>query len=26
YGRSKYKTQVKEDPDLPQPRAKSSLA
>ncbi|MDT9216749.1 MAG: IS607 family transposase, partial [Limnospira sp. PMC 1279.21] len=25
-GRSKYKTQVKEDPDLPQPRAKSSLA
>ncbi|MDT9191339.1 MAG: IS607 family transposase, partial [Limnospira sp. PMC 894.15] len=24
--RSKYKTQVKEDPDLPQPRAKSSLA
>ncbi|MDT9283193.1 MAG: IS607 family transposase, partial [Limnospira sp. PMC 1291.21] len=26
HGRSKYKTQVKEDPDLPQPRAKSSLA
>ncbi|MDT9265303.1 IS607 family transposase [Limnospira sp. PMC 1223.20] len=26
YRRSKYKTQVKEDPDLPQPRAKSSLA
>jgi predicted site-specific integrase-resolvase len=26
YGRSQYKTQVKEDPDLPQPRAKSSLA
>ncbi|MDT9199758.1 MAG: IS607 family transposase, partial [Limnospira sp. PMC 1042.18] len=25
-GRSKYKTQVKEDPDLPQPGAKSSLA
>ncbi|UWU48798.1 hypothetical protein APLC1_3602 [Limnospira platensis C1] len=26
YRRSKYKTQVKEDPDLPQPGAKSSLA
>ncbi|UWU47016.1 hypothetical protein APLC1_1759 [Limnospira platensis C1] len=26
YGVRKYKTQVKEDPDLPQPRAKSSLA
>ncbi|MDT9237263.1 MAG: hypothetical protein P5675_26860, partial [Limnospira sp. PMC 917.15] len=26
YGRSKYKTKVKEDPDLPQPIAKSSLA
>ncbi|MDT9264942.1 MAG: IS607 family transposase [Limnospira sp. PMC 1295.21] len=26
YGLRKYKTQVKEDPDLPQPRAKSSLA
>ncbi|MDT9252608.1 MAG: IS607 family transposase, partial [Limnospira sp. PMC 1291.21] len=26
YGLRKYKTQVKEDPDLPQPGAKSSLA
>ncbi|MET0115698.1 MAG: hypothetical protein ABWU13_26115, partial [Limnospira maxima] len=26
YGVRKYKTQVKEDPDLPQPGAKSSLA
>ncbi|EDZ95780.1 transposase [Limnospira maxima CS-328] len=26
FGAGKYKTQVKEDPDLPQPRAKSSLA